>query len=129
MLDVYEILRIARSCEIRNPGLRGLRLHTLIEGMDLRIVVSHDPPDRDTGERIRVARSKRLGIREINLYGPDWLIERIAHEVEELFLHEFRECFHVGGHRYRDPHANDPPESNATAPSVPLPQLETNGTR
>lgn len=107
MMGIDEVLAVARSCEVRNPGLNDLRLQTRVTGLDLEIMVSHWPPDRDTAEPVQISRRRRLHIHEINLRGKEWLISEIAHEVREMFVHEFQECFHVDGERYRDPHLNE----------------------
>ncbi len=98
------LIRLLKSIEFKNPPFP-CRLTWEPLGIDcVRLTMTVEVRERDTGRPIHVGHTK-----DIEVYSLDSRehLYSIMHWAQEVFVHEFRECFWVGGERFQDPHEDE----------------------
>ncbi len=83
-----------------------------IDTFIIHVAISYWAPDRDTGERIKIARQE--AIRPVSLPTSDdpknpYALFWLRRTLREMMAHEIEEAFHFAGVRLYDPHAKERP--------------------
>jgi hypothetical protein len=68
------------------------------------VQVDVDVHERETGSPIRVTHTIKLEL--ITADGREYLYQ-VSKLIQDVFIHELRECFHVSGRRVQDPHEDE----------------------
>lgn len=98
--------KLLARISLRNPAIATrLRLRPGYSRIGATLEVRLLSPHRDTGEMIEVSLDTHLRWGED--YPEGYAIHQIMHAIEQAWLHELRECFHVDGVRIKDPHGGE----------------------
>lgn len=98
------LIRTLKTIEFKNPPFPCRLTWEQVDLDHMRLTLTVEVNERDTGRQVQVVHTK-----DIEFYSLDSRehVFSIACWAQDVFVHEFRECFWVGGERFQDPHDVD----------------------
>lgn len=99
-------LPITEAFELRHCSLP-LTMKLTESSRGLRIVVTLQVDDRDTGTPLTVELDQNIETYRLEAHGPGLVAHLLRHTLTQAVQHEIDECLYFNGVRVKDPHKDE----------------------